>query len=161
MKRWATVFRASGAELRRSQKDPPNKLPSTRVTGLISSPAICCLKWTLHRQECVCHNSAGGKEKLQEGADALGPSGFVVFAAFDALVVEVGFELPALADEDVAEALSVLYGTATFACAGVEPDARMRRGARCGSKAQNDALVPPDGRRKRGDAAKDLGHFQA
>lgn len=98
---------------------------------------------------------------MQEGADTLGPGSFVVLGAFDALVVQIGFEPPALADEDVAEAFDVFDGAATFAGAGVEPDARMGRGARSGGKAKDDALVPPDGGGECGDAAEDLWEFQA
>jgi len=40
---------------------------------------------------------AGGKEESQEWTDALGPRGFVVFGAFDALIMKIAIELPAFA----------------------------------------------------------------
>ena len=98
---------------------------------------------------------------MEEGADTLGPSGFVVFGAFDALVVEVLFELPALVDENVAEALDVFDGAAAFTGAGIEPDARVRKGRGGLGEAKNHALIPPDGRGKGGDTAEDLWEFEA
>ena len=46
-------------------------------------------------------------QEFEYAADALGPGPLVVFAAFDALVVEVVAQRPAFLDENVAELLDV------------------------------------------------------
>src|SRR5271170_7418404 len=46
-----------------------------------------------------------GIQKLQDAADALGPSGFVVLAALDALVVQIFAQAPAFFYEHVAKLL--------------------------------------------------------
>jgi hypothetical protein len=56
---------------------------------------------------------------LQKGTDALGPSGFVVLAAFDALVVQVAAELPTFLQKHVAKSFDVLDDARAFACADV------------------------------------------
>ena len=55
-----------------------------------------------------------------------------MFAALDALVVEVVAERPAFLDEDVAELLDVGDDARAFFCADVEPDCGMRVDARGG-----------------------------
>ena len=95
---------------------------------------------------------------MQKGPDALGPGGFVVLCAFDALVVEVAVELPAFLQQDVAKVFDVLDDARAFARADVQPDARARIDI-CGfGEAVHDALVPPDGWRKRGNLSKCFGN---
>src|SRR5580704_10407227 len=85
-----------------------------------------------------------GEKELEEGADAAGPGGLVVFGAFDAFVVESAAGLPAFVDENVAETFDVVDDTRAFAGADVEPNSGKRLN-RCGcGEAQDDALVPPD-----------------
>ena len=66
---------------------------------------------------------AGGKEKFEERADAFGPGGFVVFGAFDALVMEIPADSPAFVEERVAEAFHVVHDTRALAGADIQPDA--------------------------------------
>src|SRR5216683_4306116 len=97
---------------------------------------------------------ARGIQELQKGAGALGPGGFVVFGAFDALVVQVALELPAFFEEHVAKFFDFLHDARAFARADVQPDAGARLDGGCPSEAMNDVLVPPDRRRERGDFSK-------
>src|SRR5580692_1857868 len=92
----------------------------------------------------ACLSLARGEEELEEGADAAGPGGLVVFGAFDAFEVESVAGLPAFVDEDVAETFYVVDDTRAFAGADVEPNSRKRlnRGG-CG-EAKDDAFIPPD-----------------
>src|SRR5580704_5353405 len=78
---------------------------------------------------------ADGKQKLEKRADALRPGILVVLAAFDALVLQVAAELPALAEQDVAEPLHIVDNSRTFAGANVQPHARERTNWSCGGEA--------------------------
>jgi len=93
---------------------------------------------------------------LEEGADALGPGGFVVFGAFDAGVVEVFAFTPAFFQENVAELFYVLDYAGAFAGADVEPDAWAGMRVGRGGDAQDYALIPPDRGGKRGNFAEGL-----
>src|SRR5580704_2640434 len=93
-------------------------------------------------------------QEFEYAADALGPGPLVVFAAFDALVMEVVAERPAFLDEDVAKLLDVGDDARAFLGADVEPDRGMRIDARGRGEAIDDALVPPNRRRERGDFSK-------
>src|SRR6266481_869256 len=97
---------------------------------------------------------ACGIQKLQKRADALRPSYFVVLGAFHALVMQIALELPAFFKEHVAEFLDFLHDARAFARADIEPDARARLHGRCFRKTVDHVLVPPDGRRERGDSSK-------
>jgi len=95
-------------------------------------------------------------QEFEYAADALGPGPLVVFAAFDALVVEVVAKRPAFLDENVAELLDVGDDARALLRADVEPDRWMRIDARGCGKTVDDALVPPDGRRERGEFSERL-----
>src|ERR1700740_203473 len=114
-------------------------------TGRAGSKSVKCRAPEKLRGLYTC--SARGKEELQEGADALRPGGFVVLCAFDALVMQIPFGLPALADEYVAEALDIVHNTRPFASADIQPDPRKRARGRGGGKSQDDPFVPPYRRR--------------
>ena len=92
---------------------------------------------------------------MQERADALRPGRFVVLGAFDALIVQAVTELPAFFEEHIAEFLDFLHDARAFARANVQPNARAGLDDGCPGKSMNDVLVPPDGRRERGDFSKD------
>src|SRR5579885_3577911 len=101
-----------------------------------------------------------GEEESEEGANATCPSGFIVLAAFDALVVQVFFEAPALLQQHITELLHVLDNTRAFLCADIEPDAGTRLGAGGRREFVHDALIPPNRRRKSGNAAEDIGALE-
>ncbi len=67
-----------------------------------------------------------GIQESKEWTDALGPSRFVVLAAFHTLVVQVLAELPAFLQEHVAKLLNVLDDARAFPCADVQPDTGVR-----------------------------------
>src|SRR5207253_2598330 len=96
-----------------------------------------------------------GKQKLQKRADALRPGGFVVLGAFDALVVQAVTELPAFFEEHVAEFLDFLHDARAFARSDVQPDVRAGLYDCHFRETVDDVLVPPNGRRERGDFSKD------
>src|SRR4029077_6806473 len=98
---------------------------------------------------------ARGIQKLQKRADAGGPGQLVMLGAFDALVVQVALELPALCEEDVAEFLDLRNDARTFTSANVEPNSGTRLDDRRLHKAVNHLLVPPNGRREGGDFSED------
>src|SRR5882762_5343410 len=104
---------------------------------------------------------ARGIKKLEERADALRPSRFVVLGAFDALVMQIAPELPAFLEEHVAEFLDVVDDARAFARADIEPDARAGLHGRRAGKAVNDVLIPPDGWREGGDFPKNARMLQA
>src|ERR1700694_3611318 len=95
-----------------------------------------------------------GKQELQKRPDAPRPSRFVVLRAIDTLVVQVAAWLPAFFEEHVTELFDVLHDARAFACADVQPDARAGLDGCCVGKTVDDELVPPDGRRERGDFPK-------
>src|SRR5229473_1965910 len=97
---------------------------------------------------------ARGIQELQKRSDALRPSRFVVLRAFDALVVQVAPKAPAFFEEHVTELLDVLHDARAFARTNVQPDARAGLHDRGLSKTVDDEMVPPDGRRERGDFSK-------
>src|SRR4029077_15788670 len=103
---------------------------------------------------------ARGIQKLQKRADAGGPGRLVSLGAFDALVVQVALELPALCEEDVAEFLDLRNDARTFTRADIQPNARPGFDDRSAREAENHLLVPPDGRRERGDFSKDARMLQ-
>src|SRR6266705_3511987 len=90
-------------------------------------------------------------QELQKGSDTLRPRGFVVFRAFDALVAQVLPELPAFGEEHVTEFLHLAPDARAFARADVEPNPRARLNDGGLGKAMNYAVVPPYGRRERGN----------
>ena len=98
---------------------------------------------------------------MQERADALGPRGFIVLCAFDSLVGEIFAELPTFLKEDVAKLFNIGDDAGTFFRANVEPDSRAGLDRSGGGEAIDHALIPPDGRRERGETAEDLRMFQA
>jgi hypothetical protein len=100
-------------------------------------------------------------QEFEYAADALRPGPLVVFAAFDALVVKVVAERPTLLDENIAELLDVGDDARAFFCADVEPDGGMRIDARGCGEAIDDALIPPDGGRERGDFSERLRELEA
>src|SRR6266852_658997 len=102
-----------------------------------------------------------GIQELQKWADALGPGGFVVPGAFDALVMEIFAELPAILQEHVAKFLDIVNHARAFVRTDVEPDARARLDGSGGGEAMNDALIPPHGWRKSCQPAEALRIFQA
>src|SRR5580700_9448575 len=111
----------------------------------------------LARDRCGLYFGLPGRiQKLKEWTDPLGPSGFVVFGAFDALVVQVAAELPAFLQKHVAKLLHVLHDPRAFARADVEPDHGkwIYVGGLC--ETMHYALVPPDGRGERGNPSKYL-----
>src|SRR5580692_10831066 len=65
---------------------------------------------------------ADRKQKLEKRADALRPGILVVLAAFDALILQVAAELPALAEQNVAESLHIIDYSWTFAGPNIQPD---------------------------------------
>src|ERR1700739_1915071 len=67
---------------------------------------------------------ACGEEELQEWAYALGPGGFIVLGALDALVMQVEVELPAFFEQHVAEAFDVVDNAWAFIRSDIEPDTR-------------------------------------
>src|SRR5882672_2522012 len=97
---------------------------------------------------------ARGIQELQKRSDALRPSRFVVLRAIDTLVVQIAAWLPAFFEEHVTELLDVLHDARAFACADVQPDARAGLDGCCPGKTVDDELIPPDGRRERGDFSK-------
>src|SRR5216684_1064179 len=90
-------------------------------------------------------------QELQKGSDTLRPRGFVVFRAFDALVVQVPLELPAFGEKHVTEFLHLAHDARAFARADVEPNPRARLNDGGLGKAMNYAVVPPYGRRECGN----------
>ena len=74
-----------------------------------------------------------------------------MFRAFDALVAQVLPELPAFGEEHVTEFLHLAHDARAFARADVEPHPRARLNDGGLGKAMNYAVVPPDGRRERGN----------
>ncbi len=56
---------------------------------------------------------------MQKRTDPLGPSRFVVLAAFHALVVQVAAELPAFLQEHIAELFDILHDARAFPRANV------------------------------------------
>src|SRR5260370_21901794 len=99
-------------------------------------------------------------QELQKRSDALRPSRFVVLRVFDAVAVQVVPSPPAFFEEHVAEFLDVLHDARVFASANVQPDARAGLHDRGLSKTVDDELVPPDGRRERGDFSKNARMLQ-
>ena len=93
---------------------------------------------------------------MQKGSDARGPGRFIMLGAFDELVVKVDAQTPAFLQENVAELLDVLNDARAFFGADVQPDARARLDGRGGGEAMNDALIPPNGRRKSREASKNV-----
>src|SRR5580698_9183694 len=75
--------------------------------------------------------------------------------------MEVVAERPAFLDEDVAKLLDVGDDARAFLGADVEPDRGMRVDARGGGETIDDALIPPDRRRERGDFAEGLRELEA
>src|SRR5580700_413649 len=109
------------------------------------------------RDRCGLYFGLAGRiQELQKGTDTLGPSGFVVLAAFDALVMQVAAELPAFLQKHVAKLFDVLDYARAFACADVQPDARARIHVSSSCETMHDLLVPPDGRRERGEFSKNV-----
>src|SRR5216683_7909829 len=102
-----------------------------------------------------------GKQKLQERSDARCPGRFVVLGAFDALVVKVCAQAPAFLQENVAELLDLMNDAWAFSCADVEPNAGTELHGRGGGETMNDALIPPNRRRERCEASKNMGKLQA
>src|SRR5229473_1056280 len=92
-----------------------------------------------------------GIQELQKWADALSPGGFVVLRAFDALVVQVLFELPAFFEQHIAEFFHLRHDAGTFARADIQPDARAGLDDRRPREAVNHLLVPPNRWREGGD----------
>src|SRR6266851_5587391 len=90
-------------------------------------------------------------QELQKGSDTLRPGGFVVFRAFDALVVQVPLELPAFGEKHVTEFVHLTHDARAFARADVEPNPRARLNDGGLGKAMNYAVVPPYGRRECGN----------
>jgi hypothetical protein len=85
-----------------------------------------------------------GIQELQKWADALGPGGFVVLGAFDALVRKVFAELPTLLNEDVAKLFNLWNDAGAFIGANVEPNAWARLDWSGGGEAMDYTLIPPD-----------------
>src|ERR1700675_3386543 len=109
------------------------------------------------RDRCGLYFGLAGRiQELQKGTDAPSPGGFVVLAAFDALVVQVLAELPAFLQEHVAKLFNVLHDARAFACADVQPDTRARMDVRSCCEAMHDLLVPPNGRRERGKFSENV-----
>src|ERR1700733_8825626 len=67
---------------------------------------------------------AGGKEKLQERSDTLGPSCFVMLGAGNHFESQIAALVPAFFNQDVTEAPNVFGAAAAFFGAHVEPDSR-------------------------------------
>ncbi len=88
---------------------------------------------------------------MQKWSDTLRPRGFVVFRAFDALVAQVPPGLPAFGEEHVTEFLHLAHDARALARADVEPNPRARLNDGGLGKAMNYAVVPPYGRRERGN----------
>src|ERR1700687_3964234 len=93
-------------------------------------------------------------KKWQNRPDAPRPSRFFVLRAIDTLVVQVAAWLPAFFEEHVTELFDVLHDARAFACVDVQPDARAGLDGCRPGKTVDDELVPPDGRRERGDFSK-------
>src|SRR5580692_1943765 len=124
-------------------------------------PPECCaadakMAATAARRCGLYFGLAGRIQELKKRTDAPGPSGFVVLAAFDALVVQVLAELPALLQEHVAKLFDVLHDARTFARADVQPDTRARTDVRSCREAMHHLLVPPNGRRESGKFSEDV-----
>src|SRR5437660_9492977 len=102
----------------------------------------------------------GWVQKLEERPHALGPGRFVVFGAFDALVMQVLAEPPAFLHQRVAQHFYVVHNARAFARADVEPDvrARFRHAGMC--ETDYDAMVPPNGGRQGRDLSKDFRHAE-
>jgi hypothetical protein len=98
---------------------------------------------------------------LQEWTNALGPGGFVVLSAFDALVVKVLAHLPPILQEEVAKLFDIVNDARAFLCTDVEPNARAGLDGRTRCEAMNYALIPPNGRRERCETAKDMWMFES
>jgi len=90
-----------------------------------------------------------GIQKLQEWTGRASPGCFVVLCALDALVMQVLPELPAFFEKHVTKFLDVAHDARAFTRADVQPDARSKLDRGHLSKAVNDKLVPPYGRRER------------
>src|SRR5882672_182674 len=101
------------------------------------------------------------KQKLEEGAHALSPRGFIVFRALDALVIKVVTELPAFVEERVAQHFHVIHNARAFARANVEPDARARFGHAGLRESHDDAVIPPDRGRESGNFSERFRHTKA
>lgn len=97
---------------------------------------------------------------MQERPDSLGPGSFVVFRAFDALVVQFVLEAPAFFEEYVAEIFDFMHNARAFARADVQPDARARLDIHGLNETMNDELIPPHGGRERSDFAKNGGMLE-
>ena len=103
---------------------------------------------------------ASRKQKLQKRAHAPGPGCFVVFAAFDALVVQIVAEMPAFLQEHIAKLFDIVDDARAFPRADVEPDARARVDVSSFRETMHHLLVPPNGRGERGNPSKDVRKLQ-
>src|SRR3981189_814946 len=100
-------------------------------------------------------------QKLQERADALGPSGFVMLSAVDTLVGEIFAKLPTFLKEDVAKLFNIGDDARTFFGADVEPDSRTGLDRSGGGEAMDPPLLPPNRWRERYEPTEDLRMFQS
>src|ERR1700723_3010481 len=109
---------------------------------MLHEPRANATRWPCNR--CGLYFGLAGRiQELQKGTDALGPSGFVVLAAFDALVVQVLAELPAFLQEHLTKLFDVLSKAPPFAYPNVQPDAGARTAVRSRREAMHDLVVPP------------------
>ena len=93
---------------------------------------------------------------MQKWVNALGPGGFIVLGAFDALVLKVLAEPPAFLQKDVAKLFHFMNDARAFLCADVEPDARAGLDRNILRETMNEELIPPYRRRKSRHSAEDL-----
>ncbi len=105
--------------------------------------------------------SDGRKEEAENVVETTGPGVFAVDAARDALVGEVDVFAPASALEQTEKMVGVAKVLCSLAHAHVEPDAEVRASKGCLDKAENAAVVPPDGWGEHGDLAEDVGILEA
>src|SRR5713226_3102515 len=99
-------------------------------------------------------------QELQERTDALRPGRFVVLRALYALVMQVLPELPAFFEKHITKFFDVAHDAGAFTRADVKSVewSGVHRGHL--SKTVNDKLVPPHGRRERGNLAKNARMFE-
>src|SRR5258707_5141005 len=101
-----------------------------------------------------------GIQKSQEGPHALRPRSLVVLRALNALVVQILFESPAFCEKRIAKSLDILDDARSFSRADVQPDPRARLDAHRLDETLEDEMVPPNGRRERGNLSENRAMFQ-
>src|SRR4051812_27460796 len=95
---------------------------------------------------CIRRRSGGGEEELQDAFDACTPALLVVLAALRFEIRERVTDHPSLGDQGVAERARIDECIDALCRPRVEPDPQRKWPGQRLHLAENDTIVPPDGR---------------